>query len=166
MTSHELHEIRTGSPTRQNTSTLESQPDTPDAPPIATSYQTSIRLGASDLASTLSLRDWWNDPWLPIRLVAITYPFRRIVGERWAESLVGKTLLAASERDNYFQSAYIQIRKRTNAHLNTLFDVHLCLPPSVPSYNFPVLQQYSLDDCLDGLHRVLKMEHTDSFIVW
>lgn len=165
MTLHEIHELRTVSPTRRNTSTLESQPDTPDAPQTPTN-QSSTQLGASNLASALTLREWWNDPWLPIRLVAITYPFRRIVDERWAESLVGKALLRASDRDTYFQSAYIQIRNRTKAHLNTLFDIHLSLPPGSPNLDASVLQEYSLDDCLDRLHRVLKMEYTNSFLVW
>ena len=166
MTSYELHETRTGSPIRRNTTTLESQPDTPDAPQTPTSHQNSTQLGTLNLASTLTPRHWWSDPWLPIRLLAITYPFRRIVDERWAESLVGKALLAASEQDSDFQSAYIQIRKRTNAHLDTLFDIHLSLPPSAPKHNFLILQEHSLDDCLDRLHRVLKTVHADSFIVW
>lgn len=166
MTLYELHEMRTGSPTRHNTSTLESQPDSPDAPQTTTSHQTSTQQSASNPMSTLTLREWWNDPWLPIRHVAITSPFRRIVHERWAESLVGKVLLRASGRDIYFQSAYIQTRKRTKVNLNTLFDIYLSLPPSAPNHNVSLLQEYSLDDCLDRIHRVLKVEHTDSFIVW
>ena len=160
MTSYEPYELRAVSPTRHNTLTLESQRETPDAPRISTSCQNTLQPGASNsaLAPTLSL--------LFIRLVPTSDQFRKIIDDRWAESLVGKTLLAASEQDSAFRSAYVHTRKRTNTNLNTLFDIRLCLPCRTSDHSFPILKQYSLDDCLNGLHRILKMEHTDSFIVW
>ena len=152
--------MRAVSPIRHNTLTLESQPEALNAPRHSTSRQTSPQPGASNsaLALTLSL--------LFIRLALTSDQFRKIVDDRWGESLVGKALLAASEQDSAFRSAYIQTRKRTNTNLNTLFDIRLSLPSSASNHNFPILKKYSLEDCLDGLHRILKMEHTDSFIVW
>ena len=159
-TSYELNEMRDVSPIRHNTLTLESQPEAPNDRQNSTSRQISAQLGASNSAPALTLSS------LFIRLASTSDQFRKIVDGRWAESLVGKTLLAASEQDSAFRSAYVQTRKRTNTNLNTLFDIQLSLPSSVSNHSFPILKEYSLDDCLDGLHRVLKMEHSDSFIVW
>ena len=148
------------SPIRHNTLTLESQPEAPNAPRNSTSRQTSPQPGASNSAPSLNLS------LLFIRPVLTSDQFRKIVDDRWAECLVGKALLAASEQDSAFRSAYAQTRKRTKTNLDTLFDIQLSLPPGASNHNFPILKEYSLDDCLDGLHRILEMEHTDSFIVW
>ena len=148
------------SPNRHDSLTLESQPEVPNAPRDSTSRQTSPQPGASNSAPAPSLS------LLFIRLALTSDQFRSIIDHRWAESLVGKTLLAASEQDSAFRSAYVQTRKQTNTNLNELFDIQLSLPSSASNHNFPILKEYSLDDCLDGLHRILKTEHTDSFIVW
>ena len=152
--------MRAVSPIRHNTLTLESQPEAPNAPRNSTSRQSCPQPGASNFAPapTLSL--------LFIRLAHTSDQFRKIVDDRWAESLVGKALLAASEQDSAFRRAYVQTRKQTNTNINTLFDIQLSLPSSASNHGFPILKEYSLEDCLDGLHRILKMEHTDSFIVW
>ena len=152
--------MRAVSSIRHNTLTLESQPEAPNAPRNSTSRQTSPQPSASNSALALALS------FLFIRLALTSDHFRKIVDDRWGESLVGKALLAASEQDSAFRSAYVQTRKRINTNLNTLFDIHLSLPSSASNHSFPILKKYSLEDCLDGLHRILKMEHTDSFIVW
>ena len=160
MTSYGPYELRAVSPARHNTLTLESQREAPNAPRNSTSCQTSPQPGASNfaLAPILSL--------LFIRLAPTSDQFRRIIEDRWAESLVGKALLAASEKDIAFRSAYVHTRKRTNTNLNSLFDIQSSLSYSTSDHGFPILKQYSLDDCLDGLHRILRIEHIDSFIVW
>ena len=159
-TSYELNEMRAISPIRHNTLTLESQPEAPNAPRNSTSRRTSPQPGASNSAPALTLS------LLFMRSALTLDQFRKIVDDRWAESPVGKALLAASEQDSAFRSAYVQTRKLINTNLNTLFDIHLSLPPSASNPNFPILKKYSLEDYLDGLHRILKIKHTDSFIVW
>ena len=159
-TSYELHEMRAVSPTRYNSLTLESQPEAPNAPRDSTSRQTSPQPGASNSAPAPS------SSLLFTRLALTSDQFRSIIDDRWGESLVGKALLAASDQDSAFRSAYVRARKQTNTNLNELFDIQLGLPSSASNHNFPILKKYSLDDCLDGLHRILKTEHTDSFIVW
>ena len=152
--------MRAVSPNRHNSLTLESQPEAPNALPDSTSCQDSPRPSASNSAPAPSLS-------LPfMKFVPTSDPFRNIIDDRWANSLVGKTLLAASEQDSAFRSAYVQARKWTHTNLNELFDIQLSLPSGALNHNFPILKECSLDDCLDGLHRVLRMEHTDSFIVW
>ena len=159
-TSYELHEMRAASPNRHNSLTLESQPGAPNTPRDSTSRRTPPQPGASNSAPAPSLS------LLFIKLALPSDQLRSIVDDRWAESLVRKALLAASERDSAFPSAYVQASKRAHADLNELFDIQLSLPSSASNHIFPILKEYSLDDCLDGLHRILRMEHTDSFIVW
>ena len=160
MTSYGPYEIRAVSPTRHNTLTLESQPEAPNALRNSTGCQTSPQPGVSNfaLAPILSL--------LFIRVAPTSDQFRRIIDDRWAESLVGKALLAASEQDSAFRSAYVHTSKRTDTDLNSLFDIQSSLSYSTSNHGFPILKQYSLDDCLDGLHQILRIAHTESFIVW
>ena len=164
MTSHELHEMRAGSQTRHNTSTLESQSDTSDAPRTTTSHQDSPQPSISDPASAPTLRDRLSG------VQIISYLFRTTVDDRWAESLVGKALVAASEHHYSFQVIYVLMRKVPNTHLNVLFDMNLSLSPIASNHSlwqrFTISKENSLDDCLGGLHRILQVEHTDSFIVW
>lgn len=196
MATYELDEMQASPTIRHNTSTLESQPDTPNTPRTSTSRQNNLGVESQprvlnpvstpipDFRSfRSSLREFLRDL------------FGKKVDDRWARSPVEIALLAASERDRWFLNTYTHIREQRNAHLNTLFDIRLSLPPSasdnsscLPSSNvsFPslcrsnvfsavtngcmdamqILKGSSLGDCLDRLHRRLGVEHTESFTIW
>ena len=127
MTSYELDEVRAGSPTRHNTSTLESQSNTRNTPHNSTSRQNSSQPGAASPASISAPED---RSFRSLRRKLFQYLFGKKAHDWWARNPVERALLAASKRDRWFSSTYIQTRDLTNAHLNTLFALQLSLPPS------------------------------------
>lgn len=188
MTSYELVEIGASSRTRHNTSTLESQPNTPQNPQDSISRRNSSRPSASNPVSTPVPED---PPSRSLDGKLFYYLFGEELPDCWAKSPAEKALLPASKHDRSFWSDYVRIRNRTNTHLNRLFDIQLSLPPSASNQSpflskmlileafgfltcfsavtnryLLVLKEYSFGQCLETLHQELQVEHTESFVVW
>ena len=144
MATYELDEMQAGPTIRHNTSTLESQSDTPNAPRTSTSRQnTSAFESQPRVLNPVSTPIPDDQSFRSLLREILRDLFGKKVDDRWARSPVEIALLAASKRDRWFLNAYTHIRERTNAHLNMLFDIRLSLPSSA-SNNSSCLVQMSL----------------------